>query len=119
MVKVVDSEVYLGSLIGRFVAAHIELKRRLGLGMQRADTLKKLWRGTGISRKRKIKLCDSLLGTKVIYAFETLITTPAEDDKIDAAQLILYRRALGIASPGVARIKGLTVIDNNDELQLR
>ena len=40
-----------------------------------------------------------------MYAFEILNTTSAEDDKIDAAQLRLYRRALGIAPPGVARIR--------------
>ena len=115
-VKIVDSEVYLGSLIGRFVAAHVEIKRRIGLGLQRADDLKRLWRGTGITRRRKIALCDSLIGTKVIYAFETLNTTPEEDDKIDIAQLRLYRRALGLAPPGVARIKGLEMV-TNDELQ--
>ena len=75
-----------------------------------------MWRGTGISRKRKIELCDSLIGTKVIYALETLNTTPEEDDKIDVAQLRLYRRALGLAPPGVARIKGLPIV-TNDELQ--
>ena len=49
-----------------------------------------------------------------IYAFETLNTTPAEDDKIDAVQLRLYRRALDLAPPGVARIKGLTIIENKE-----
>ena len=116
-VKVVDSEVYLGSLIGRFVAARIEIKRKIGLGLQPADDLKRLWRGTGISRKRKIELCDSLVGTKVIYGLETLNTTKGEDDMIDAAQRRLYRRALGIAPPGVARIKGLEVV-YNDQLQV-
>ena len=57
-----------------------------------------------------------MIGTKVIYAFETLNTTPEEDEKIDIAQLRLYRRALGLAPPGVARIKGLEVV-TNDELQ--
>ena len=52
-VKIVDSEVYLGSRIGRFVASHIEVKRRIGLGLSRADDPKRLWRGTGITRKRK------------------------------------------------------------------
>ncbi len=33
----------------------------------------------------KWSFCDSLIGTKVIYAFETLNTTPEEDDKIDIA----------------------------------
>ena len=97
-VRVVDSEVYLGSLIGRFVEAKVEINRRLMLGMLRADALKRLWRGTGICRKRKIELCDSLIGTKVIYAFETLNTTEAEDDKIDAAQLRLYRRAKAVSN---------------------
>ena len=32
-VKIVDSEVYLGSLIGRFVSAKVEIKRRIGLGL--------------------------------------------------------------------------------------
>ena len=108
--------MYLGSLIGRFVAARIEIKRRTGLGLRRADDLKRLWRGTGISRKRKIELCDSLIGTKVIYGLETLNTTKDEDNMIDAAQRRLYRRALGLAPPGVARLKGLEIIDN-DELQ--
>ena len=78
--------------------------------MHRADDLKRLWRGTGISRKRKIELCDSLIGTKVIYAFETLNTTVAEDNYIDAQQRRLYRRALGIAPPGVAKLKSLEII---------
>ena len=39
-----------------------------------------------------------------------------DSDKIDAAQLRLYRRALGLAPPGVARIKGLEIV-TNDELQ--
>ena len=92
----------------------MEIKRRIGLGLHRANDLKRLWRGTGISRKRKIELCDCLIGTKVIYALETLNTTPDEDISIDAAQFRLYRRALGYAPPGVARIKGLEVITNKE-----
>ena len=64
--KVIGNGIYLRSLIGGFIAARVEIKRRIGLGLQRADDLKRLWRGTGISRKRKIELCDSLIGTKVI-----------------------------------------------------
>ena len=35
---------------------------------------------------------------------------------LDAQQRRLYRRALGLAPPGAARIKGLEIVDN-DELQ--
>ena len=118
VVRAVESEVYLGSLIGRFVAAKVEINSRLALGMKRADALKRLWRGTGISRKRKIELCDSLVGTKIFYAFETLNTTAAEDAQIDAAQFRLYRRALNLAPPGVAKIKGLEVVTNKELIDL-
>ena len=33
---------------------------------------------------------------------------------IDAAQRRLYRRALDLAPPGVARIKGLEIVDNKE-----
>ena len=115
-VKIVDSDVYLGGIIGRFLSANVEVKRRIGQGLQRANDLRRLWRGTGISRKRKIELCDSLVGTKVIYGLETLNTLKWEDNMIDAAQRRLYRRALDLAPPGVATIKGLEVVPN-DELQ--
>ena len=111
-VKIVDNDVYLGGLIGRFLSAKVKVKRRIGQGLQRANDLRRLWRGTGINRKRKIELCDSLVGTKVIYGLETLNTTPTEDNMIDAAQRRLYRRALGLAPPGVAQQKGLEIIDN-------
>ena len=66
-IEIVDCELHLGTLIGIFVAVRVEIKRRKGLGLQRADDLKRLWRGTGISRKCKIELCDSLIGTTVVY----------------------------------------------------
>ena len=49
-VKTVDSAEYLGSIINRTIGAKSEIKRRIGLGMTRADDLRRLWRGTGISR---------------------------------------------------------------------
>merc|ERR1711964_205177 len=54
-VKIVEAEDYLGSRITRSISAVPELKRRIGLGFKRADDLRNLWRGTGISRKRKIE----------------------------------------------------------------
>ena len=37
---------------------------------------------------------------------------------IDAAQRRLYRRALGLAPPGVARLKGLEIMDNKEPQDL-
>ena len=60
---------------------------------------------------------DSLIGTKVMYGLETLNTTAREDDSIDAMQRRVYRKALGLAPPYVARQKGLEYV-KNDELLL-
>ena len=54
--KTVEEAEYLGSLLSRSISALPEIKRRMGLGYKRAEDLKRLWRGTGISRKRKIEL---------------------------------------------------------------
>ena len=54
LVKTLDAENYLGSRITRDIAAKVKIKRRVGLGLVRAGELKRLWQGTGITRKRKI-----------------------------------------------------------------
>ena len=108
----------MGSRITRDIAAKVEIKRRVGLGLVRAGELKRLWQGTGITRKRKIELVDSLIGSKVMYSLETLNTTRKEDDSTDAMQMRVYRRALGLAPPYVAQQKGLEYIKNNELLLL-
>jgi len=118
LVKIVEAEDYLGSRITRNIAAKVEIKRRVGLGLVRAGELKRLWQGTGITRKRKIELVDSLIGSKVMYGLETLNTTTKEDDSIDAMQRRVYRRALGLAPPYVAQQKGLECVKNNELLLL-
>ena len=53
-----------------------------------------------------------------MYSLETLNTTKKEDDSIDAMQMRVYRRALGLAPPYVAQQKGLEYIKNKELLLL-
>jgi len=117
-VKIVEGEEYLGSRISRTSSAMPEINRRVGLGLFRVKALKSLWQGTGISRKRKIALCDSLIGTKILYALETINMMPREERKLDIVQLRIYRRALGVAPPYVAMQKGIEYIKNDDILKI-
>ena len=48
----------------------------------------------------------------------TLNTTRKEDESIDAMQMRVYRRALGLAPPYIAQQKGLEYIKNNELLLL-
>ena len=113
-----ESEYYLGSRITRTGSALPEIKHRIGLGHKRADDLKCLWRGTGISRRRKLELVDSLIGSKILYSLETLNITDSESKRIDAAQTRIYRRALGLAPPYIAKEQGLEVVKNDELLNL-
>jgi len=117
-VKVVEGEEYLGSRISRSQSAMPEIGRRIGLGLARTKDLKSLWKGTGISRKRKIELCDSLIGTKVLYGLETMNMLPREEKRIDVAQMRIYRTALGLAPPYIATQKGFEYIKNDDILKI-
>ncbi len=77
-----------------------------------------LWKGTGISRKRKSELVDSLIGSKILYSLETLNITPSEEERIDVAQHRIYRRALGLAPPHFALLEGKEVVKNDELLNL-
>ena len=116
--KIVEEEVYLGSALSRTRSALPELRRRIALGYKRANDLKRLWRGTGICRKRKIELLESLVGSIILYSLETHNLTSYELEVLDKAQRRLYRRALNLASPYVAGLDGLEVVLNEDLLNL-
>ena len=92
-----------------------EINKRIGLGLARTKELKTLWKGTGISSKRKIELCDSLIGTKVLYSLETINMLPREERKLDVAQIRIYRTALGLAPPDIAMQKGLEYMKNDEK----
>ena len=95
-----------------------EIKHRTGLGHKRTDDLKCLWRGTGINRKRKLELVESLIASTILYSLETLNITENEYKRIDSAQTRIYRRALGLAPPYSAQEQGLEVVKNDEPLNL-
>ena len=98
-VKTVEAETYLGSRIGRTIGAKEEISRIIGLGVAKIKDLATLWRGTGITRKRKVELVDSLIGNIILYGLETLNMNHRYNLHIGAAQARIYRRTLGLAPP--------------------
>ena len=70
----------------------------------------------GDHQKCKIELCDSLIGTKVLYGLETISMLPREERRLDVAQIRIYRTALGLAPPYIATQKGLEYMKNDDVL---
>ena len=62
----------LGSRISRPLLPLREVKRRCQLGKERVRELCDLWRGTGLSKKRKIEIFEIFVGAKVLYSLETL-----------------------------------------------
>ena len=81
----------LGSQIQRSLRLREEIKRRANLGRERIKEIAILWRGTGISKKRKVQLFEIYIGTKVCYSLETLSFINKEYDYIDALQMHMIR----------------------------
>ena len=57
---------------------------------------------------------ESSVATRIVYALGILNTIAKEDNRIQTAQIKLYRRALGLAPPFMARKKGLEIIYNKE-----
>ena len=54
----------------------------------------------------------------ILYSLQTLNITESEYKRIDSAQTRIYRRALGLAPPYIAREQGLEVVKNDELLNL-
>jgi hypothetical protein len=93
-VPVTNQETYLGGVVRRTVAGKGEIKHRVKLGWGKINAVKSVWRGTGISKKRKLLVFQACIGTLVTYNLETITMNERECKQLDAAQMKMIRRAL-------------------------
>ena len=105
--EIFESEYYLSSRITRTGSALPVNEHRIGLGHKRADNLKCLWRGTGINRKRKLELVDSLIGPKILYSLETLNIT--ENEKVQKFKKFLEKYTFEDTILSIIEDKGMLI----------
>lgn len=95
--QVVQSYIYLGSLIANNGGCVDEIKRRMAISRSAMDKLKKIWGNRNITRATKTRLVKALVFPIFLYAAETWTLRESEKKKIDALEMWCWRRMLGVS----------------------
>jgi len=95
-VEQVDKFVYLGSLVTLDSKSSAEIRRRLGLGAYRYQTLKTIWNEKAISAETKAQIYKATVMATMLYGAETWTCSQAELGKMSAFH---KRRLLQLFEP--------------------
>ena len=94
IVNHVEQATYLGKLITGKIDEKREAGHRLGEVWGMVRRTEYMWKKANISTIWKIKIMQTMILPKLIYAWNTIRTTSTMDDKIDSVQARLLRRIL-------------------------
>ncbi|VEN39856.1 unnamed protein product [Callosobruchus maculatus] len=107
--KVVQSFVYLGSLIDNSGSCENEIRRRIQQARVAITKLTKIWRDHNITKSTKMSLVQSLVFSIFFYNSETWTVKKADRARIDAFEMWTWRRMLRI--PYTAHRTNVSTLD--------
>ena len=110
LVPVTDSMVYLGSILTADSKAGRELSRRIGSAKADFDTLAKVWTHSSLTWSKKIRIYESLVESKLLYAMASCCLTLADERRLDGFQNRCLRKVLGIKTAYVSRVSNAAVL---------
>ena len=90
---------------------------RTGMAQQDFDTLKRIWSHGAISTNRKIRIFESCVGSKFLYALHTAHLNKAEQRRIDGFQARCLRKILGVLPSFISRVPNRTVLEQAGTLR--
>ncbi|VEN41549.1 unnamed protein product, partial [Callosobruchus maculatus] len=94
--EVVQSFIYLGSLIDNSGSCENKIRRRIQQARVAMTKLTKIWRDHNITKATKMSLVQSLVFSIFLYASETCTVKKADRARIDAFEMWTWRRMLRI-----------------------
>lgn len=94
--EVVNSYIYLGSLISNKGGCEEEVKRRNAITRSAMEKMTKVWKDRNVTNATKIKLVRTLIFPILLYGAETWTLREQERKKIDALEMWCWRRMLRI-----------------------
>ncbi|VEN62280.1 unnamed protein product [Callosobruchus maculatus] len=107
--EVVQSFVYLGSLIDNSGSCENEIRRRIQQPRVAMTKLTKIWRNHNITKATKMSLVQSLVFSIFLYVSETWTVKQADRACIDAFEMWTWRRMLRI--PYTAHRTNVSILD--------
>ncbi|VEN37576.1 unnamed protein product, partial [Callosobruchus maculatus] len=94
--EVVQSFVYLGSLIDNSGSCENEIRRRIQQARVAMTKLTKIWLYHNITKATKMSLVQSLVFSIFLYASKTWTVKKADRARIDAFEMWTWRRMLRV-----------------------
>ena len=107
-IEVVDSFIFLGSLVVSSGDSTPEIKRRIALGRAAMISMDQIWRCRDVAIATKRRLVTAIVLPIATYGCETWTMTKADRRRIDALELWCWRRLLRV--PWTARVTNETVL---------
>ena len=108
-IEVVDSFIFLGSLITPNGDSTPEIKRRIALGRAAMVSMDQMWKCKDVAITTKCRLVTAIVFPIATYGCETWTLTKADRRKVDAFELWCWRRLLRI--PWTARVTNRAVLE--------
>lgn len=116
-VEVVDSFIFLGSLVKHDGGSTAEIRRRLALGRAAMASMDKIWKCKDVSVATKRRLVSAIVFPIATYGCETWTLISDDQKKIDSFELWCWRRLLRI--PWTAKTTNKAVLERiNPEMSL-
>ena len=97
LLEKVDSFKYLGSIKASDGSCLRDVKARIGMAKQKMLQLNNIWKDRSVPIQLKMYLLKCLVWPVVMYGCEALTLHKQEEDRINAAEMWLYRRLLRIS----------------------
>ena len=88
---------YLGSLKAANGRCEKDIRTRIGMAKKRMLELVTIWKDRGIRQELKVKLVRALVWTVLTYGAEGWTLLKADEKRIQAAEMWIYRRMLRIS----------------------
>ena len=102
--------VYLGSQLSADGRITSELGRRIGMARCDFQTLQKVWGHTSIPTKRKVRIFDACVTSKLTYGLQTACLNKTERRRLDGFQARCLRVILRITPSFLSRVSNHTVL---------
>lgn len=101
---------YLGGLLTADGHADSELSRRIGCAAGEFTALHTFWSHAIVSRKRKLQLFHSFVGSKLQYGLSTVWLVTAQRRRLDGFYARCLRRVAGMPSAYMSCVSNKTVL---------
>ena len=96
-VKNVKETVYLGVTLSEDGKRRGEVERRIGMTMQTAGAMKKVYESREISREAKVTVFEAVAIPALTYGCEVWVLTEREKSRLQATEMRMLRKITGVS----------------------